>query len=114
MDRSEYEARTDLDPRGEEGEYRSVTDADVGTYTAVELTHLGRRQPNRNQLDSSSIAADAEHALFVVWAFDLAASGVTPKVGDQILDVNNVLWVIRDITERLLATRYHCLCVRVG
>lgn len=113
MDRSDYEARTDLDPRGEEGEYRSVTDPDVGTYTAVALTHLGRRQPNRNQLDAARIAADAEFTTWVVWGFELEAASVEPKVGDQILDANNVLWVVRDIVERLLATRHHCLCVKV-
>lgn len=114
MDRSDYESRTDLDPRGEEGEYRSVTDADVGTYTAVALTHLGRRQPNRTQFDGSHLSTDAEHATFVVWGFELDAASVTPKVGDLILDAENVLWAVREVTERLLATRYHCHCSRVG
>lgn len=114
LQRSDVAARYDLDPRGEAGTFRTLIDPDLGTYETVALAHLGRRQPTRDQLDTAHIAADAENALWVVWASELEPHGLTPKVGDQIVDVHNNVWVIRLVQARLMTTRYHCTCTKAG
>ena len=114
MERADVDARYDLDPRGESGTFRTLIDPDLGTYTTVALAHLGRRQPTKDQLDSAHIAADAENALFQVWASELEADDVVPKVGDQIVDADGEVWVIRLVKARLFTTRYHCVCTKVG
>lgn len=111
LSRNDVAQRHDLDPRAGSGSYRSLTDPSGPTYSSTTLTKLGVRQPNVAQPIGGDLIGDEETTTFCVWAFEL--DDVVPKVGDRIVDADNVVWAVRGVDHRIQATRYYCHCVRM-
>jgi len=110
MDREEYDARYDLDPRGEEGTFRRLTDLAAQVYTDHPLANLGRRNPEAGELFAANVTADEESTVWCVWHAEL---GFRPSRHDRVVDAEGVVWDVRHVRHKLNHTRYYLTCVRL-
>jgi len=110
MEREDYDARYDLDPRIEPGTYRRLTDLATQSFTDHPIENLGRRRPSAGQLFAANVAADEESTVFCVWYAEL---GFFPATHDVVVDALGITWVVRAIEHKLTNTRFHLTCVRI-
>ncbi len=104
-----------LDPRQESGTFRSLvagTD-DPPEYLDVTLARMGRRQPTQEEIKATSFKGDEQVAVWCVLDEEVVGAAVVPKLNDLIVDAAGLVWIVKKVEALLLATRYHCTCVRV-
>lgn len=108
--REDVARRHDLDPRRGSGTFRRRDNAAGTVYADFPLVHLGPRNPSAT-LAMGDVSADQETGTFCVWAHEIG--NVEPKDGDLIVDADGDTWVVRAVDSLLMATRFHCHCVRL-
>lgn len=77
--------------------------------TVIEEVKAKKRPLNGRELSwAASVGLVNENCSWILWTETLG--GVTPKIGDEVVDAAGTVWQIQQCVAVTFATRWRCLC----